>query len=66
MIEKPKPKLLHWWIVPPENLAELAEIMLPVQEEAAKMSEEEINAAIDEAIVAVRRERKSRLDAAGG
>ena len=60
MSEKPETKHLRWWIVPPENLEKLAEIMRPVQEEAAQMSEEEINALIDEAIAEVRRERKSR------
>jgi hypothetical protein len=46
-----------WWVVPPENLAKLAEITRPLQEDAAKMTEEEINAVIDEAIAEVRRER---------
>jgi hypothetical protein len=53
-----KPKHLQWWVVPSENLAEIAEILRPVQEEAAHMSEEEINTVIDEAIAEVRRERK--------
>lgn len=56
MSEKPDAKQVSWWIVPPENLAEIAEIMRPVQEEAAQMSEE-VNAVIDEAIAEVRRER---------
>ncbi|MBC7810618.1 MAG: hypothetical protein H7175_05695 [Burkholderiales bacterium] len=47
-----------WWIVPPENLAQIAEVMRPVREAADQMSEDEINAAIDEAINEVRRERK--------
>jgi hypothetical protein len=47
-----------WWVVPPEKLAEIAEIMRPVQEEASSMAEEEINEVIDEAIAEVRRERK--------
>lgn len=51
---------VEWWIVPPENLAKIAEIMRPVQEDAEKMSEEEVIAAIDEAIAEVRRERKKR------
>jgi hypothetical protein len=46
-----------WWIVPPENLEQIDAIMRPVQEEAALMSEEEINAAIDEALTEIRRER---------
>ncbi|MBI1282114.1 MAG: hypothetical protein GC179_28565 [Anaerolineaceae bacterium] len=49
-----------WWIVPPENLAEIREIMRPVHEDAAKMTEEEINAVIDEALAEVRREEKQR------
>ena len=49
-----------WWVVPPENIAKIAEIMRPVQEDAAKMTEEEINAVIDEALTAVRREEKRR------
>ena len=49
-----------WWIVPPENLAEINEIMRPVHEDAAKMTEEEINAVIDEALAEVRREEKFR------
>lgn len=49
-----------WWVVPPENIAEIAEIMRPVQEDAGKMTEEEINAVIDEALAEVRYERKQR------
>ena len=49
-----------WWVVPPENIAKIAEIMRPVQEDAAKMTDEEINAVIDEALTAVRREEKRR------
>jgi len=48
-----------WWIVPPENLAKIDELMRPVQEEAAQMPEEEVNQIIDEAIAEVRRERKA-------
>jgi len=47
-----------WWVVPPENLVQIAEVMRPVREAADQMSEDEINAAIDEAITEVRRERK--------
>lgn len=47
-----------WWVVSPENLARIDEAMRPVQDEAATMTEAEINAAIDEAIHEVRRERK--------
>ncbi len=46
-----------WWEVSPENLEQIDAIMRPVQEEAARMSEDEINAAIDEALTEVRRER---------
>jgi hypothetical protein len=44
-----------WWVISPEKLAEIDEIMRPVQEEAAQMPEEEVNAIIDEAIAEVRR-----------
>jgi hypothetical protein len=60
MSKKSETKQLNWWVVSPENLAKIDEIMRPVQEEAAQMSEEEINAVINEAITEVRRERKSR------
>ena len=49
---------VKWWVVPSENLQKLGEIMRSVHEEAAQMTEEEINSAIDEAIAEVRRERK--------
>jgi len=48
-----------WWIVPHENLKQIEEVMRPVRDEAAQMTEDEINAAIDEAIDEVRRERKA-------
>jgi hypothetical protein len=47
-----------WWTVSPENLQKVDELMRPVQEEAAQMSEEDVNAVIDEAIAEVRRERR--------
>lgn len=47
-----------WWVVPPENVRKIDELMRPVQEDAAKMSEEAVNAVINEAIAEVRRERK--------
>lgn len=56
-IEKHK-RTVTWWVVPPENLAKIDELMRPVQEEAATMSEEEINSLIDDAITEVRRERR--------
>lgn len=46
-----------WWVVPPENLQRIAEIMRPLQDDAAQMSEDEINAIFDEALDEVRRER---------
>ena len=49
-----------WWVVPPESLAEIREIMRPVHEDSANMTEEEINAVIDEAIAEVRHDEKQR------
>jgi hypothetical protein len=51
-----------WWIVPAENLAKIDEIMRAVHEEAAQMSEDEVNEAIDEALAEVRRDRKANRD----
>jgi hypothetical protein len=51
-----------YWLVPSENLARILEIMQPVHEEAARMSEEEINQAIDETLDEVRRERKAQTN----
>jgi hypothetical protein len=48
-----------FWIVPSENLAAILDIMRPVHEAAKELSEEEINAEIDQALEEVRRERKS-------
>ncbi len=48
-----------WWIVAPDNIARIEDVLRPVHEEAARMTEEEINAAIDEAIAEVRHERKT-------
>jgi hypothetical protein len=48
------------WVVPPENLRKIDELMRPVQEEAAQTPEEEVNRAIDEAIAEVRRARKNQ------
>jgi len=47
-------------ILPPENIAQLEEIIKPLEEDAAKMTEVEINALIDEAVGEVRRERKAK------
>jgi len=49
---------LTWWVVPPENIQEFKEIMRPLQEDAATMTEEEINAVIDQAIAGVRHEEQ--------
>jgi hypothetical protein len=43
-----------YWLVPGEHFRRIHEIMAPVHAEAASMTEEEINAAIDEAIEEVR------------
>jgi hypothetical protein len=51
-------RTVTWWNVSPENIAKLETIMRPVHEEAAQMSDDDVNAAIDEAIAEVRRERK--------
>jgi len=55
-------KLIKVWVVSPENLARLAEIVKPIQEDAAQYSEEENNAVIDQAIAEVRRERNARRE----
>lgn len=47
-----------WWVVSPENLRKIDELMRPVQEEAAQMSEEEINTVIDDAIAEGRGKHK--------
>jgi len=49
----------NWWIVPPENITKIEQIMQNVHQEAAHMTEDEINQAIDQAIVEARRERKT-------
>ena len=51
-----------YWLIPSEKLSEILEVMRPVQEAAADMTEEEINAVIDEALVEVRRERKNQAN----
>ncbi len=47
-------------IIPPESLERIDELMRPVQEQAEQMTEDEVFATIDEAIAAVRHERKTR------
>jgi len=49
---------VKWSVVPPENLDEIAKVMRPVRDDAAVMSGDEVNAAIDEALTEVRRERR--------
>ena len=48
-----------YWLVPGTNLKAIQDIMRPVYEQTASMSDEEIDGAIDEALSEVRRERKS-------
>ena len=43
-----------YWLIPGEYLRPIAEIMQPVREQAAYMSDDEINAAIDDALDEVR------------
>ncbi len=47
-----------WWIVAPDNIAKIEALLRPVHDQAAPMTEGEINAAIDQAIAEVRHERK--------
>ncbi len=49
---------MTWWIVPPENLRQIADVMRPVQQDSERLSEAEINTLIDEALDEVRRERR--------
>ncbi len=44
-----------YWLVPGENLKAIREIMQPVYEQTANMTEDEINAVIDEALDEVQR-----------
>ena len=44
----------------PEQLAELDELFRPVQDDAAGMTDQEIDAAIEEAVMEVRHERKTK------
>ena len=46
-----------WWVVPPENIQKIKAVMQPVQAAAEALTEDEINAVIDEALDEVRRER---------
>jgi hypothetical protein len=49
-----------YWLIPGENLQAIREIMRPIYDQTASMSENEVNATIDEALNEVRRERKSK------
>ena len=48
-----------YWLVPGTSLKAIQDIMRPVYEQTATMSDEEIDDAIDTALSEVRRERKS-------
>lgn len=48
-----------YWLIPGSNLKTIQDIMRPVYEQTASMSDDEIDTAIDEALDEVRRERKS-------
>ncbi len=48
------------WAVPAEEIRAIKELMRPTHELTAQMSEEEINAVLDEALDEVRRERKAK------
>ena len=52
----------RYWLIPGEHFRRIHEIMAPVHAEAANMTDEEINAVIDEAIEEVRRERREKTD----
>jgi hypothetical protein len=47
-----------WWTVSPNNLQKIDNALRSLHEEAAQLSEDEINALIDEVIDEVRYERK--------
>lgn len=49
-----------YWLIPGENLKVIQDIMRPVYDQTAHMTEAEINTAIDDALNEVRRERKSK------
>lgn len=44
-----------YWLIPGENLKAIQEIMRPVYDQTAQMTDEEINSAIDDALSEVRR-----------
>jgi hypothetical protein len=51
---------LSYWLIPGERLKEIQAIMQPVYEQSAHLTDEAINAAIDEALDEVRSEHKSQ------
>ncbi|MBL8166444.1 MAG: hypothetical protein JNJ61_30960 [Anaerolineae bacterium] len=51
-------KKVAWWGISPQKLARIDALMGPIQEEAAQMTDDDINAVIDEAIAEARREHK--------
>lgn len=51
-----------YWLVPSETLGEILDIMHPVHEASAEMTEQEINDVIDEALDEVRRERNAQAN----
>lgn len=51
-------RTVRWWVVPPDNLAQVNHNVLQLQQDSANLTEEEINAVIDEALAEVRRDHK--------
>ena len=51
----------NWWVVPPENIAEIEHILHDVHAEADPMTEDEINQTLDQAIAEVRYKRKTNV-----
>lgn len=49
-----------YWLIPGENLKAIQDIMRPVYEQNASLSDAEINTVIDDALNEVRRERQSK------
>lgn len=48
------------WEVPPEQIQAIETLMRPTQELTVQMSDDEINAILDEALAEVRRERQTQ------
>lgn len=51
-------RTVRWWVVQPDNLAQVNQNVLQLQQDSANLTEEEINAVIDEALAEVRRDHK--------